>query len=180
MQYSHSIEYGNNDFHEEVHHSQLRIYFWNAFFRQGGGIPFSFGMDSSGDRNLVHTLLDDYIFKTSVTLLLLILTAGTTLVVIYSAQILQTTLLKMDPQKMKNKEKLWSFCLPQFAQQPRFLGTESAGKTRVRNMTWGLFFCLWSFSPQAFHIFSEMKTGQGNATGTSCLPFSLQYISWTL
>lgn len=66
---------------------------------------------AQADRNLVHTLLDDYVFRTSVTLLLLFLTAGTTLVVINSAQILQTTLLKMDPHKMKNKQKPQSFCL---------------------------------------------------------------------
>lgn len=48
MQYSHCTEYGNNDFHDEIHHSWLKIYFWNATFRQGGGIPFSFGIDIWG------------------------------------------------------------------------------------------------------------------------------------
>lgn len=68
-------------------------------------------LTSGAGNSLVHTLLDDDIFKTSVTHLLLLLTAGTTLALINSAQILWITLLKMDPHKMKNKQKPQSFCL---------------------------------------------------------------------
>lgn len=57
------------------------------------GLEWTAGAGNS----LMHTLLDDDIFRTSVTHLLLFLTAGTTLVVINSAQILWITLLKMDP-----------------------------------------------------------------------------------
>lgn len=111
MQYSHCTEYGNNDFHEEIHHSQLRIYFWNATFRQGRGIPFSFGMDSWGRQKSDTYFTGWWCFQNLITHLLLFLTAGTTLVVINSAQILQIKLLKLDPHKMKNKQKPQSFCL---------------------------------------------------------------------
>lgn len=56
---------------------------------------------AGADNSLVHTLLDDDLFRTSVTHLLLFLTAGTILAVINSAQTLRITLLKMDPIKWK-------------------------------------------------------------------------------
>lgn len=56
-----------------------------------------------------------YIFywnsKALVTSVTFFLTLGTTLVVIESAQILQIKLLKLDPPKMKNKQKPLTFCL---------------------------------------------------------------------
>lgn len=97
---------------------------------------------AGADTGLVHTLLDDDAFRTSVTHLLLFLTAGTILVVNNSAQILWITLLKMDPHKMKKKQKPQIFCLVEFAQHHRFLGTEPAAKARVGNMTGSLFFCV--------------------------------------